>query len=188
MDLVTYLLPCSCGQTLTVSSSQAGTNVRCCCGKDVAVPSLSVLRSQAGEEHLEDSPETIIRFVYGSGKNVVGGDSCIRCGAPATKKLTCFLEYEKPLFKKATPWPLALFMLLVAPVLVILYHTLRPREQIPLAEGKEMQVLLAVCPNCEAALQRDNNAREILKREPVFGRLFEKHPATIVTMPKGMGE
>lgn len=39
-----YLLPCSCGQKLTVSPSQAGGQVACSCGKVLSVPTLRGLR------------------------------------------------------------------------------------------------------------------------------------------------
>lgn len=33
-----YLLPCSCGQTIPVRTTQAGETVRCACGKDILIP------------------------------------------------------------------------------------------------------------------------------------------------------
>jgi hypothetical protein len=47
-----YLLPCSCGQKLTVSPSQAGNQVACSCGKLLSVPTLRGLRE------LESAPST----------------------------------------------------------------------------------------------------------------------------------
>lgn len=39
-----YLLPCTCGQKLTISPSQAGGQVACSCGKVLSVPTLRGLR------------------------------------------------------------------------------------------------------------------------------------------------
>jgi hypothetical protein len=39
-----YLLPCSCGQRLRVSTSQAGQTLRCACGAELEVPTLRHLR------------------------------------------------------------------------------------------------------------------------------------------------
>ena len=47
---------------------------------------------------------------------------------------------------------------------------------------------LGFCLTLTSSVRAELMSLEILKREPVFGRLFEKHPATIVTMPKGMGD
>jgi hypothetical protein len=47
-----FLLPCSCGQKLTVSPSQAGGQVACSCGKLLSVPTLRGLRE------LEIAPST----------------------------------------------------------------------------------------------------------------------------------
>jgi hypothetical protein len=39
-----YLLPCSCGQSVSVEFSQAGGQVRCACGKVLDVPSMRAIR------------------------------------------------------------------------------------------------------------------------------------------------
>lgn len=39
-----YLLPCSCGQKVRVSPSQAGGQVACNCGKSLAIPTLRGIR------------------------------------------------------------------------------------------------------------------------------------------------
>lgn len=39
-----YLLPCSCGQDVSISSSQAGGTVACDCGQQLAIPRLGELR------------------------------------------------------------------------------------------------------------------------------------------------
>lgn len=39
-----YLLPCQCGQSVEVRSSQAGLTVSCTCGRELAVPTVGGLR------------------------------------------------------------------------------------------------------------------------------------------------
>jgi hypothetical protein len=46
-----YLLPCSCGQKVAISPSQAGGQVSCSCGKSLAIPTLRGIRE------LEAAPE-----------------------------------------------------------------------------------------------------------------------------------
>jgi hypothetical protein len=41
---MSFTVPCGCGRSLRVSGAQAGSQVRCECGQDVAVPSLGELR------------------------------------------------------------------------------------------------------------------------------------------------
>jgi hypothetical protein len=42
--MAAYLLPCSCGQTVTVDVRQAGAKVTCSCGRQLDVPPLRQLR------------------------------------------------------------------------------------------------------------------------------------------------
>jgi hypothetical protein len=39
-----YLLPCSCGQKTRIAAAQAGAQIRCVCGKSLAVPTLRGIR------------------------------------------------------------------------------------------------------------------------------------------------
>src|SRR5678815_2344165 len=39
-----YLLPCACGQQISVSAAQAGESLRCSCGAMVEVPTMRGLR------------------------------------------------------------------------------------------------------------------------------------------------
>ena len=39
-----YLLPCSCGQLISIDTIQAGQEVRCSCGKAQLVPTLREIR------------------------------------------------------------------------------------------------------------------------------------------------
>jgi hypothetical protein len=39
-----YLLPCSCGQKVGITTAQAGAQVTCICGKSLAVPTLRGIR------------------------------------------------------------------------------------------------------------------------------------------------
>ena len=50
-----FLLPCTCGQKLPVSTAQAGGQVTCSCGKTLSVPTLRGLRE------LEVAPATLPR-------------------------------------------------------------------------------------------------------------------------------
>ncbi|MBM4089603.1 MAG: hypothetical protein FJ276_09260 [Planctomycetes bacterium] len=40
-----YLLPCSCGQAIPVTTAQAGETVRCACGAEISVPSYREIRT-----------------------------------------------------------------------------------------------------------------------------------------------
>jgi len=59
---VKYLLPCSCGEKVTVESTQAGQDILCSCGKTMEVPTMQGLRQL--EQHVDtaDEPKTTSSF------------------------------------------------------------------------------------------------------------------------------
>jgi len=50
-----YLLPCECGKSIPVATSQAGSQVACECGAEMEVPTMRGLRELEREE--EESPQ-----------------------------------------------------------------------------------------------------------------------------------
>ena len=51
-----YLLPCSCGKTIPVGLSQAGSSVTCQCGQSVIVPTVRGLRALPPEGGVRQPP------------------------------------------------------------------------------------------------------------------------------------
>jgi hypothetical protein len=53
-----YLLPCECGQSIAIDSSQAGQQVSCACGKSQEAPTLRAMRNlpSVGEFRHETKP------------------------------------------------------------------------------------------------------------------------------------
>ncbi|MBN2216592.1 MAG: hypothetical protein JW719_04375 [Pirellulales bacterium] len=67
-----YLLPCSCGRSIPVETTQAGQMVSCACGKTLEVPTLLKLRSL---EPVADQHEAAVERSWGGaqGLAIVGG-------------------------------------------------------------------------------------------------------------------
>jgi len=74
-----YLLPCECGNTTPIDTSQAGDTVVCQCGQRLEVPSLRAIREltphadQADQRKYEWSPAAGMIFVGGMLLALVGG-------------------------------------------------------------------------------------------------------------------
>lgn len=51
-----YLVPCTCGQQVAVSTHQAGAQVTCACGQQVGVPPLRKLRELPQADAQPDAP------------------------------------------------------------------------------------------------------------------------------------
>ncbi len=66
-----YLLPCSCGKTVPVETSQAGGEVRCDCGQVLKIPSLSNIKKLPleGVANLSDGQQQIGETAPGLKKN-----------------------------------------------------------------------------------------------------------------------
>jgi hypothetical protein len=71
-----YLLPCSCGQNLTVELRQAGENVVCACGKSLEVPTLLQLKKLVQVVEEEKAP----RFAWRAGHGWILLGICILLG------------------------------------------------------------------------------------------------------------
>jgi hypothetical protein len=170
-----YWVTCTCGNRIEVSESQAGTTTPCRCGNQVPVPRLSKLRSQAGKSAQDTSPELVIRYLYGSGKEVVGGNACLICDATPVVPVLCFIECEKPMSKGEHSWLFWIFFGLFNLTLALFYYFVR-REPKIVSEGKAFEFRVALCSPCQKASLGDNTLQESLRREPVFARLFDKYP------------
>ncbi|MDA7950587.1 MAG: hypothetical protein MPJ24_03780 [Pirellulaceae bacterium] len=75
--MVQYHLPCDCGETILISTNQAGNTVRCsACGSELVVPTFSKIRQlQAAVDEPNESPQN------GAGLNRVS-----KTGSGAPKK------------------------------------------------------------------------------------------------------
>ena len=76
-----YLLPCECGNTTPIDTSQAGSSVVCACGRKLEVPSLRAIRELAplgnASEHRKSewNPAAGLIFVSGLCIVLLGGAS-----------------------------------------------------------------------------------------------------------------
>jgi hypothetical protein len=75
-----YVVTCGCGQCLEVGPSEAGSSVKCDCGAEVAVPSLSRLRTQSGADPYESGAVDTIRRMLDRGELPAG--TCAVTGRP----------------------------------------------------------------------------------------------------------
>jgi hypothetical protein len=176
--MMPYWVDCTCGHRTEVTETQAGTEIPCQCGKAVLIPRLSELRSQAGEAAEDPSPELVIRYLYGSGKEAVGGNACACCDATPVDRVLCFIECEKPATAEHS-WLFWVFFGLMSLPLAIFYYFVK-REPKVLSEGKVLEFHLSLCSACRKAALGSDSLQEVLRREPVFARLLVKYPTARV--------
>ncbi|HEX5104786.1 MAG TPA: hypothetical protein VFV87_13285 [Pirellulaceae bacterium] len=105
-----YSVDCECGKTLPVSKSDAGSEIRCRCGKSVSVPRLSLLRRAKGEDALEAGIRDRIARMIREGKLPVG-DCCAVSGFPTNDVMLFDVICERSYTKGARNWGIALLVL-----------------------------------------------------------------------------
>ena len=89
-----FYIACSCGRQIPVSASQAGTAVECACGLTCEVPGLGELRRQAGMSSYRAHPADVVRAMLARGE-LPPGDTCAKCGMPASEVLDVTAECER---------------------------------------------------------------------------------------------
>jgi hypothetical protein len=134
----------------------------------------------------DTNPEMVIRYVYGSGKEAFGGDTCAQCGATPVDRVLCFVECEKPIRKGDHSWFFWVFFMLMAPAYALVYSFLK-REPKVVSEGKALEFYMALCSACQKAAAGSDSLQKVLRREEVFARLLDKYPAATVStsLPRG---
>jgi hypothetical protein len=182
-----YSVNCACGNRIEVSATQAGTDLPCRCGRRIRVPRLSELRSPAGEPAYEPSPVLIIRLLYGSGSQAVGGDSCAFCYATPVNRVACRIECEKPIIKGEHSWLFWIFLGALAPALALLYSVIKDKPEV-VGEATVLDVQISLCCSCQERTPGRHALREALCRNRDFARLFDKFPTAKVSLTRDVRE
>jgi hypothetical protein len=174
--IMPYWVNCACGKSIEVTDTQAGAVLTCSCGKGVPVPRLSELRKQSSEIAFDASPEMVIRYVYGSGKEAVGGDACACCSGVPVDRVLCLVECEKPQSKGQHSWLFWIFMGLFSLPWAFIYYVVRLGQRLEMTEGKSFEFYLSLCSSCQKPALEGDLLRKIVCQEPAFARLFAKYP------------
>jgi hypothetical protein len=102
-------------------------------------------------------------------------------------RVLCFIECEKPFFKKDHSWLLWILSALAAPAGLFLCY-FRTREPIAMSEGKTVEFYLSLCSSCQKTSLDDDLLAEILREEPAFARLLAKYPTAKIYQGKRVTE
>ena len=172
------LWTCVCGSRLEVSETQAGTTVSCACGSTVQIPSLTVLRRQSDNANGQPMPRGAYSLPVRFGKEISWGWRCALRRAKDVNLVLCFVEYERPFYKKRNLWPFLLFGF-IAP-LWTLWHFCTKQEAVIVSDGKILEFYLSLCPSCRTTGLNPKELRDVLRCESAFANLFAKHPAATV--------
>ena len=93
-----YQIACSCHKIHQVTTGDAGSSLKCSCGQNVEVPSLTVLRREAGE--LGGSPELMLETMLRDGE-LPQDSNCVKCHAKTDNVRYFSVECETPEIKES---------------------------------------------------------------------------------------
>ena len=181
-----YLVLCQCGQKVPVKVQDAGTTIRCACGRDVAVPSLSRLWTMSGIGAYEARAIDTVRRMLAE-KSLPWGETCARSGRPTDDEAWLQVQLDPDDGWRDSIWNWA-GLIYTCGVLVILFGILfkpfgaRDPDNVvilPLRLERQYQRRLALW-----GTQR--TLRRLVSTVPVYARLLEEHPyCRIRVMPTG---
>ena len=172
---MTYTVTCECGKRHEVSTGDAGTTLNCSCGRAVSVPSLGVLRQQAGE--LGRSPEMILDSMLENGE--LPEDSfCVVCQARTDSVRYFEVECERVESVKVASLLSAVFFVIYGWIWGLLAYASSLRKEgttPPRGRNVHYRLPLRICLVCDSKRDAASN-KELLCRVPVYEHLLKKYP------------
>jgi hypothetical protein len=175
-----YHVSCQCGKRIPVKTEEAGTTIRCDCGRSVQVPSLSKLRTTSGLDAYESGAIDTIKRMLAEGA-LPWGETCAESGRPTKDLIQLVVQCER-LHVPQDRYKLALLAVLIFGwVAALLAFGGKDREargrdtsiRIPLRLDREYQDRLA-----RWASQR--RLRRLLRTVPVYARLLDEYPRATI--------
>jgi hypothetical protein len=182
---MSFHVACECGSTQTVSATQAGTSVRCSCGRQVAVPALSVLRATSSEPC--DLGGTLERIRDSIARGVLpANDVCPLSGRPADSvlyfRVDCEREWMRRGERSAAESILLWFLLGWIGLLLSLRRSGPPEVfghdisiEVPLRVASQMTPKVR-------RMRRQRPLKNLLSQTDAYRQLFKEYPGAIITM------
>jgi|1186.fasta_scaffold86147_2 hypothetical protein len=175
-------LPCDCGGTVVAGAKDAGGTITCGCGRAVAVPKLSQLRTLAGADAFITNPVEAIRKQQAQGISPAG-ETCVLCGSLSPVIYKCHAICEWSYAKRTSSDDTGnLIKLLVLPRLWLLASLLsgkEPDESDRRGHDVSISFDLPVCDPCAATagkITRPSVAKRLMIRVPLYKELLKHYP------------
>jgi hypothetical protein len=172
---MTYPVRCECGKVYRVSAAQAGSHYTCPCGRRLIVPSLSRLKTAAGEEVL--SPEVRVEQMWQLGL-LPQETHCLLCGRATTAVAHFWAVCERAFVKKDASrvwWVVALSWVFLGWVGLLLLLG-RSRDDRVHGSDVQLRLPLRVCPECGPDLAAPGALRQAVLAVPEYAALLDKYP------------
>jgi hypothetical protein len=169
---MSYEVRCECGKAHAVSAADAGSSLRCDCGRTVEVPPLHELKLAAGQSAV--SPELLLQSLLVN-RELPDTDECGSCGKHTDGSLNAIIDCERAEVKVEERTPTGCLPLPFGAI--IYYRTTRAQVR-----GRDVvfRVPVRCCPACARTLTGDG-LRLLLRQNRVCAGVLDKYPHARVT-------
>jgi len=176
---MSYSVTCGCGEGHAVSATQAGSTLKCDCGRSIDVPRLSVLREFAGESPVPLNTIERIRAMIQSG-DLPSGDICPYSGRPANSTLYVHVQCERSWVRGGDSWNIGTviaYLLLGWIAALIASRESQPEEEL----GRETSVELPLRISSDVdskvvAIRGQKKLKKLLRETPIYAELLQEFP------------
>jgi hypothetical protein len=169
---MSYEVRCECGKAHAVGATEAGTTLRCDCGRTIDVPPLHVLRKSAGE--LGASPDLLLQGLILK-KQLPDSDQCASCGTRTDGEVVAVINCESAVEQEEKRTPVG--CLPIGFFAIVIYHTTQKKVR-----GRDVwfRVPVRCCPACAGDVG-DDRLRLLLRQNRVVAGVLDKYPHAHVT-------
>jgi hypothetical protein len=177
---MSYEVRCECGKSHAVSAADAGTSLRCACGRTLDVPALHQLRIAAGQQAL--APAVQVRSLL-LRDELPGTRECACCHRETDHLARVSVVCERVITKtRASPTATLLgcfFFGWIGALLAWLVSRTEPVAQY--GEDISFVLPLRVCSVCDHELTTPAALRGALVATPAYAALLERYPNATVS-------
>ncbi len=176
-----FHLQCGCGRLVGVRASQAGMNVTCDCGAEIAVPSLSKLRELSGIDPYESGTMDTIRRMIKRGE-LPAGDVCAFSGEPTQDVLDLLVTVPRGILDRGGIAIQVMVAMLVSPLFLLLsrrYDTVHSEES-----ERKICTPLRISAGSQAKVRgaSQRKLKRLLRSVPIYAKLLEQYRVVIVSV------
>jgi hypothetical protein len=176
--LMPYSVTCECSKVHQVTTGDAGVTLNCSCGRPVEVPSLSVLRRDAGE--FTASPELIIESMLRNNE-LPENSLCVQCHTVTENVRYYDVVCERAELKRAANGCIYFgYLLLFGWVGAVLAMIKDDAAQGVHGRNINFRLPLRICSVCNSK-RIEPDSKELLCQVPVYAHLFLKYPHARIT-------
>jgi hypothetical protein len=178
-----YSVHCECGKSHRVQATQAGAALLCQCGRQVDIPTLSSLRSSAGESPVPLNTIQQIRAMIRDG-TLPANEICPMSARPATTVIWLHVQCER-VWTENEGGGRDLPKLILALLLHLHDAVRRESYKPPIIKGRDtsVDVPLRVSPDVIPAIRktcRQRKLKMLLEETPIYRQLLGEYPEALV--------